>query len=129
MARRARRAGLGILGLAVVAALAAGGRWYLASRPQAAQVVVQIEAPGATPIVEGELRPEALLLNFSVRADPRYPTDAAASIARLDLLGEVVREGISIEPAIPGQWRWASETQLRFSPQEDWPAGQTYTVR
>ena len=125
----ARRAGLGILGLAVVAALAAGGHWYLASRPQAAQVVVQIEAPGATPIVEGELRPEALLLNFSVRADPRHPTGAAASIARLDLLGEVVKEGISIEPAIPGQWRWASETQLRFSPRQDWPAGQTYTVR
>lgn len=125
----ARRVGLGIAGLAVVAALAAGGHWYLASRPQAPQVVVQIEAPGETPIVEGELRPEALLLNFSVRADPRYPRDAAASIARLDLLGEVVKQGISIEPAIPGQWRWASETQLRFSPREDWPAGQTYTVR
>ena len=125
----ARRLGFGIAGLAVLAALVAGGRWYLESRPKPPQAVVRIDAPGATPIVEGELRPEALSLNFSVQADPRYPTDTVDSIARLDLLHEAVTEGISIEPAIPGQWRWVSETQLRFSPEQDWPAGQEYTVR
>lgn len=125
----AKRLGLGVLGVVTLAVLITGGRWYLESLPKPARVVVSIEAPGETPIVGGELRPGPLFLNFSVQADPRYPTDTVDSIASLDLLDEVVTEGIALDPAIPGEWRWASETQLRFSPADDWPAGQVYTVR
>ncbi len=125
----AKRLGLGILAIAALVALIVGGRWYYESLPKPAHVVARVVAPGETPIVGGELRPQPLSLNFSVQADPRYPTDTVDSIASLDLLDEVVTEGISIEPAFPGEWRWISETQLRFTPAEDWPAGQEYTVR
>ena len=125
----AKRIGLGTLALAALAALIIGGRWYYASLPKPARVVASVVAPSETPIVEGQLRPQPLSLNFSVQGDPRYPTDTVTSVASLALLDEKITEGISIAPAIPGEWRWVSETQLQFTPDEDWPAGQAYTVR
>ena len=124
-----RRIGFGILAVAAVAALVAGGMRYYESLPKPARVVVHVDAPGETPIVSGELRPMPLSLHFSVESDPRYPTDTVSSVASLDLLNEVISDGISLEPAMPGEWRWINETQLLFLPEEDWPAGEEYTVR
>lgn len=118
-----------LLAAVLVAALAGWAIHYYRSLPKPAQVVARATPPGVTPIVDGALRPEPLSLTFSVEADPRMPTDVVASVARLDQVGEIVEQGIVIEPAIDGEWRWASETELRFSPAEDWPAGQHYTVR
>lgn len=125
----ARRFGLGILTAVLLAALAGGAIHYYRSLPKPAQVVATVTAPGVTPVVDGELRPEPLSLQFSVEADPRVPVDVVESVARLDQVGEVVEEGVSIDPAMDGEWRWASETELRFSPAADWPAGRRYTVR
>lgn len=125
----ARRFGLGLLAAVVAAALVGGAIHYYRSLPKPAQVVARVAEPGVTPIVDGELRPEPVSLNFSVETDARLPADVVDSVARLDQVGEVVTEGIAIEPAIDGEWRWVSETELRFSPAEDWPAGQRYTVR
>ena len=113
---------------AAVAAIAAGLAYY-ESLPKPATVVATVDAPGLTPIVDDELRPEPLSLHFRVRPDPRFPTDTVDSVAGLDRVGKVLTEGVSLTPALEGEWRWASENRLEFVPAEDWPAGQHYVVR
>jgi len=124
----ARRLGLVTLGVAVVAAVLAGAWQYYESLPKPARVVATVEAPGETPIVSGELQPMPLSLHFAVTSDPRFPADTVNSVARLDRLHEVVTDGIRMEPAMAGEWRWISETVLQFAPAEDWPAGQAFVV-
>jgi hypothetical protein len=124
-----RRIGAGLVISALITTIAVVGFNYYQSLPKPAQVIANAVAPGITPIVDGELRPQALVLNFSVKPDPRTPVITLDSVARIDQIGEIVREGISISPVIGGEWRWANENQLSFSPSEDWPAGQEYVVR
>ena len=124
-----RRFGVGLAIAALVAIIAVAGLAYYKSLPKPAQVVAQVIAPGITPIVDDELRPQALVLNFSVRADPRTPVITVNSVARIDQVGEAITDGVSIHPSIGGEWRWAGENQLTFEPAEDWPAGQEYVVR
>ncbi len=124
-----RRFGFGLAGAALVAIVAVTGVNYYKSLPKPAQVVARVVAPGITPIIDGKLRPQALTLSFSVRPDPRTPVITVDSVARIDQVNEVVAEGISIHPAIGGEWRWTNENQLTFAPADDWPAGQEYVVR
>uniref|UniRef100_UPI0035623F82 alpha-2-macroglobulin n=1 Tax=Arsukibacterium sp. TaxID=1977258 RepID=UPI0035623F82 len=51
------------------------------------------------------------------------------SAARLDLIGEVISDGVAISPAIPGKWLWQDDNILSFTPEQAWPAGQQYTVK
>ena len=124
-----RRFGVGLAIAAMVAMLAAVGIAYYKSLPKPAQVVAQVVAPGITPIIDNELRPQPLVLNFSVRPDPRTSVLTVNSVARIERVNEVITDGISIHPAIRGEWRWADENQLTFAPSEDWPAGQEYVIR
>jgi uncharacterized protein YfaS (alpha-2-macroglobulin family) len=119
----------GLAAAAIVTIVAVAGFNYYRSLPKPAQVIAEVVAPGITPIIDNELRPQALTLNFSVKADPRTPVITVDSVARIDQINEVVTEGISIQPAITGEWRWTNETQLSFAPAEDWPAGQEFAVR
>ncbi len=116
----------------VIAVLLAGAAFaayrYYESLPKPARVVAHATAPGITPIVEDELKPEPLAIRFSVQVDPRTPVLTVNSFARIDLVGKTVEEGIRLQPAMPGEWRWENEAELRFYPSEDWPAGQSYTV-
>ena len=126
--RRGRRALVVIAGMLVAGAAMALLLAWNGSLPQPPRVVVTVAAPGITPVVEGELRPEPLTLNFSVRVDPRMPRLASNSVARLDLVGEPVPDGVVLSPAVAGEWRWLDDHTLQFAPDEDWPAGQRYTV-
>ena len=112
----------------MLAVTAFAGYRYYESLPKPARVVARAVAPGITPIVDDELKPEPLAIRFAVQADPRTPVLTVDSIARIDLVGKTVEEGIRLQPAMPGEWRWDSETELRFYPSEDWPAGQKYAV-
>jgi len=125
----ARRFGVGLAIAALVAIVAVAGISYYKSLPKPAQVVAQVVAPGITPIIDNELRPQPLVLNFSVRPDPRTPVITVNSVARIDMVDEAVTDGISIHPVIGGEWRWSNENQLTFAPSEDWPAGQEYVIR
>ncbi len=121
-----------LLGIAGIAVLIYGGielKNYIDSLPQPPRVVASAQPPGISPVVDDEIRPQPLRIRFTVKADPRIPIDTVESVARVDLIGDTVEEGISIEPAIPGKWRWNGEQELFFEPAEDWPAGQEYTVR
>ena len=54
--------------------------------------------------------------------------DGQPSIARIDLVGKVVDQGITLVPAKKGVWSWASDNNLLFVPETDWPAGTQYSV-
>lgn len=85
-------------------------------RPRPRAVSWEVEAPPATPLVKGA-RPAPLRVRFS---------DAAA---RLEDAGRPARRGARLSPPLRGEWSWASESELRFTPSEDWPAGQEYELR
>ena len=123
-----RRFFIGTGTLLIIAALLTGGIYYYQSLPRPAMVKVRVQAPGVTPVVDDQLRPQPVILHFSVEADPRAPVLTVDSVARLDAIGKVVDQGVSIEPEIKGEWRWADENTLTFVPATDWPAGQRYTV-
>jgi hypothetical protein len=54
------------------------------------------------------------------------------SVAPLEQAGKVIdpaRSGISIRPAIAGEWKWQDDRTLLFTPAQEWPLGQQYAVR
>ncbi len=100
--------------------------WQLLPQPVLTQVTV--EAPGVTPVGDdGTLYPPPLTLQFHTRyADAR--DEGPRTAARLELLDKDLSQGVSLQPAHVGTWRWLDENTLRFEPEDDWPAGQEYTV-
>ncbi len=126
---RAGRSLRTVFASAVVAAAVAAGIAYYQSLPKPAAVTARVMPPGMTPVIDGELRPKPLRLDFWVRPDAKSPLRAVTSIARIDKVGEILEAGVDLEPAIPGEWRWLNENRLQFMPAEDWPAGQRYTVQ
>ncbi len=46
----------------------------------------------------------------------------------LKLAGKTVRRGITMTPAIPGEWKWNDDYQLSFTPHQPWLADQEYVV-
>jgi len=71
--------------------------------------------PRATRLVK-DAKPDNLILRFN------------GSAAALELVGKTLSEGISISPAIAGEWRWVDDTRLIFTPAVDWDVGKGYTV-
>ncbi|GEM_PF-263143 len=47
---------------------------------------------------------------------------------RLGMAGQRADQGITITPAIKGEWRWEDDDRLNFTPSEYWHAGTHYTV-
>src|SRR5699024_5043244 len=45
--------------------------------------------------------------------------------------GERQREpqGLQLSPAHPGTWTWRDDQQLVFTPAQDWPVGESFTLR
>jgi uncharacterized protein YfaS (alpha-2-macroglobulin family) len=86
-------------------------------------------------------QPTPLLLQFSydfsdVAEQPSTRDLAASSMpapvlsaARLDLIGEVLSDGVSISPAITGKWLWQDDNTLSFTPEQAWPAGKPYVIK
>jgi uncharacterized protein YfaS (alpha-2-macroglobulin family) len=92
----------------------AGYRWYQ-NRPRPVSYTLTATNPAVTRLEE-TLRPNALYLHFS------------GSVARLEAIGKPVTAGITVTPAIPGEWRWGNDQMLSFTPSEDWAVGQEYKV-
>ena len=124
--RRAAWSLLASVGLAVVVA---GGVVIYQGLPQPLRTAVVIDPPGVTPIIDGDLVPEPLRLNFAYATDALAPDTPRLSAARLDLVDQILAEGVEIHPAVPGQWRFEADNRLVFKPAEDWPAGRRYQVR
>jgi len=41
---------------------------------------------------------------------------------------KTVAAGIQISPKMPGSWLWVSDKELEFTPRNDWPMDQRFTV-
>ena len=103
----------------VVVLLTASGAfaWY-ATRPTPQYVTFVVNPPGLTEYNEkGIASIKPLTIVFS------------ESSARLADLQKRVTTGIETTPAIDGTWFWTTDTQLSFTPRNDWPVDGAFTVR
>jgi uncharacterized protein YfaS (alpha-2-macroglobulin family) len=104
--------------IAIVAAAAFAWRWY-ESRPKPAEISFTVIPPAptcysCTPPVD----PYPLLIQFE------------SSVAPIDRIGRALddQDGVRLKPALPGEWTWDDDKQLRFQPRSDWPIGARFTV-
>ncbi len=97
--------------------------WYK-NLPRPIYTTAVITAPAITPN-EDTLVPNNLVIDFGVKENGFINK----SVAPLSLIGKTVTEGLKMTPSIPGTWVWSTDSQLTFTPSEDWPAGQKYTLR
>jgi uncharacterized protein YfaS (alpha-2-macroglobulin family) len=119
--RQPRRSGL------IAAALFATGlgawvgwRWYQ-SLPKPVEYEATVTGPDRTCIeCTPPGRPNPVVVHFS------------GSVAPLRDSGTVidpVKAGLSVAPAVPGEWRWTDDKTLVLTPKSDWPIGENYTIR
>lgn len=117
LSRHRRIAALHVL-LPVAAAAAGYGAWlWYEAQPKPVYTHISLSAPAPTEWIEGEPRYNSLWLSFS------------QSVATLEAVNQPVSTGISLTPAIPGQWFWRNDRRLEFVPSGDWQIGQEYRVR
>ena len=50
------------------------------------------------------------------------------SVAPLAQVQTAVTRGVTLSPSLAGTWFWASDRELRFTPKDDWPVDQRFTV-
>lgn len=69
--------------------------------------------------------------NYNDETKKVYPLTIqfSGSAALIEQLQKELSDGVSIEPAIKGRWRWENDHTLTFTPQDDWAAGQQYKVK
>lgn len=106
----------------LIASASYGIYWYK-HLPKPTYITASISAPGITPNDE-VLTPQNLTLDFGIMNNGLN----RQSVAPINMIGKTVTQGIEMTPNIPGQWFWNSDSQLIFSPTDDWPADQTYTI-
>jgi uncharacterized protein YfaS (alpha-2-macroglobulin family) len=101
--------------LAVIIGGYAGWQWY-EHLPEPYYLQVSVSRPGPTPL-EPNAIPDPVDVQFS------------GSAAKLGAIGKNVISGIAVTPPLEGAWRWASDSLLVFTPRNDWPIGQDYTIK
>jgi uncharacterized protein YfaS (alpha-2-macroglobulin family) len=109
--------------LLLISSIVYGLRW-VHSLPQGEQITVNITLPELTPVAK-TLVPEKLFLDFGVMIDGEFNYRAVAPIS---LIGKNISDNIRITPAIAGKWLWDADSRLVFTPEQDWPPHQTYTI-
>ncbi len=92
--------------------------------PKPEQIIAELTPPKMTPI-DKILVPDTLKINFGVAA---LGSLRSRSVAPINLVGQVVKEGVTLTPSLEGTWVWQSDSQLAFIPSKDWPAAQEYKV-
>lgn len=110
--------------VACFVALGYGYYWYK-NQPVPIYVTASIHVPAITPNEE-ELIPNPLTIDFGIQHENQE--FSLQSVAPINLVGKTVKDGIEITPKIAGEWHWATDSQLVFTPSEDWPAGQKFTI-
>lgn len=85
-------------------------------------VKVTLNAPSVTEFNKGSqgevvVQTRNLVVNFSGNA------------ADLKMRDKVVKEGISIVPALDGEWKWYGQDSIIFNPKKDWDVGENYIVK
>jgi hypothetical protein len=91
-----------------------GYRWYQ-NRPKPVSYALSATDPALTAI-EDTPTFSPVYLHFT------------GSVARLEAIGKPVTTGITLTPPQPGEWRWANDKMLTFTPSADWPVGEDFKV-
>lgn len=104
---------------------------YYQSLPQPITVKAEIEALQLTENIEGA-KPDSLVIRFNydfsnLSAEQQRP-QGVPSVARIDLVGEEIKQGIRLSPAKAGRWVWSDDREIIFTPESDWPASTDYKV-
>ncbi|MBZ5727694.1 MAG: alpha-2-macroglobulin [Acidobacteriia bacterium] len=105
-----------VAALLVVVAAIGGWIWY-ENRPVPHYVTCTVTAPGLTEYGDkgiSSIKPLAVQFN-----------ESAAPLQQVD---KTVTVGIDLSPRMPGAWRWVSDKNLVFTPQNDWPVDKAFTV-
>jgi uncharacterized protein YfaS (alpha-2-macroglobulin family) len=111
--------------LVIIALVASGYEIYrYKNLPKPLYTTALINIPEITPNEE-HLVPNNLIIDFGIQNNGFLNK----SVAPLNQVGKTVSEGIEINPQIQGTWMWSSDSQLTFTPSEDWPANQKYTIK
>lgn len=106
----------------LLAATAYGAYWYK-NLPKPLYITASITPPEITPNEE-TLVPKNLVIDFGIKDNGLI----TKSVAPINMIGKPVSEGIEMTPKIQGQWIWNNDSQLVFTPSEDWPAGQKFNI-
>lgn len=115
----------------VAIAILVSGIIYYQSLPSPITLTATIDPLTVTSPSPGA-KPDNLIIHFDYDVsrlhDHQQPPPGKPSAARIDLLGSIISNGITLTPVLKGQWRWLNDRQLTFIPEQDWPAGVNYTV-
>src|SRR3982074_2306785 len=79
-----------------------GWRWYQ-RQPKPLRISVSAEPIPVTRL-EKELHPGCLYVDFD------------GSVAKLEQIGKSLTSGVRVDPAVEGNWMWASDRRLSFAP-------------
>src|SRR5438309_5380491 len=115
-------------GPALLALLVLGGGgygtfyWYKHRPPPPDKLLLTATVNTPTP-------PPRTLRNEPVPPPSELQVQFNASAAPLEQINKPVTQFVSLSPALKGEWKWASERTLSFSPDEAWPVGKKFTVR
>lgn len=114
--------------IAVAVALVYAINWYK-NLPEPIYITPSITVPAITANAE-VLTPNPLVIDFGIKNtnEDEENNFTPKSVAPINLVGKVVTQGIELSPQIAGDWRWETDSQLVFTPKEDWPAGQKFTI-
>ncbi|WP_397470969.1 alpha-2-macroglobulin [Rheinheimera sp.] len=126
----AKFSGITLLLLLILAGVA-GGVYYYQQLPKPLKVQASIEGPELGHYQDDIEQPTPVTLRFSYdfsQHNQQIMPAPQLSAARLDLIGEVLTEGVSLKPQVEGKWLWQDENSLVFMPEQAWPAGQHYEV-
>lgn len=117
--RPLRAASLFATAVAMAAAAWFGWQWYKhrPRPPEPERITLSVHVPQITDYTRTPVVIHPLDLEFSGSAAP------------IERVGKPVTEGIVMEPALKGEWIWASDRSLRFTPADDWPVGRHINVR
>ncbi len=96
-----------------------GAYLYYQSLPKPLFIQAIITKPDLTENVKNPT-PDSLKVEFSydlssLNPDQPHP-EGMPSVARIDLVAKKIAEGVRIDPAIPGEWKWIDDRRLEFSP-------------
>jgi alpha-2-macroglobulin len=108
----------GIAGVILAIFAAWGGyQWYL-HRPHPAEPA-RVTLESVTPDISDYARPDGTPTLVIHPLEVRF----SGSAAPIELVGKVVKSGITTDPAMRGEWKWTDDRTLRFTPVADWPVG------
>ena len=122
--------GLSAAGVVIIAGVI-GGYQYYQGLPKPLFITADIDVPDLTPNVDSA-QPDELRIDFVYDLERLNPEqerpEGWPSVARIDLVDQVVKSGVVMTPALPGQWSWEGDRTLIFAPQQEWPAGTEITL-